>query len=645
MQDHLQNKVHNIPGMEQYESDDESQHKSNDGSYQSELQDNLLSEIEFTNGLTIVNDFANIPKFTLYKLPAQCGKTFTAITKIDKELDNDSVLGRSIHLVYTMNTHLNNAQFAKRILENIEAKYGIGSIITFSSTHKGSKYAHINNILELYNYCRKVSTTPRVIIMCTNKSRRCNGVEFLKELEDGEFGHITRAYIYYDEIHKYIDEGKIDNLRSQIERISLFNIVHSITGLSATPENLYKERGRWSKIFIQSNNISYDNYIGCDDMEYIKIDDYFETPYIQPRSLTLCDTHTIGFVEHVLEHYPDILKNNTRTFIPAHIQCAGHYAMRNLIFKINPQAIVVLINGDEKTIKYKNSLGEFMTIPLISTNEEVCETIYRLVCSEKIGDRPLVITGYICVSMGQTLTYKKSGSFTSAIFSHMGLSNDDIYQLFGRLAGRMRDWETYVRTKVYCPTLIKNRVSIMERCAKKDVPIGGGGGSFVSRNEYREPMYEMEGGLSEELENVSNKKKKKSNDSTPKTTKQPQERVPVVIGGFTGLEPIFNFPNGDKNKDKKIDCLLSIIRDDPKYEKLLGFITHPDVTCSQATKPLADNSYKKHISPLVNNAFTNTPYSIDFTQEQKVKNTWNLYIDNREHRVCILLWVVDETLY
>ena len=45
-------------------------------------------------------------------------------------------------------------------------------------------------------------------------------------------------------------------------------------------------------------------------------------------------------------------------------------------------------------------------------------------------NRPLVITGFIKVGMGQTLPHESLGPFTSAIFGHIDLLNDDMYQLF-----------------------------------------------------------------------------------------------------------------------------------------------------------------------------------------------------------------------
>jgi hypothetical protein len=157
---------------------------------------------------------------------------------------------------------------------------------------------------------------------------------------------------------------------------------------------------------------------------------------------------------------------------------------------------------------YKDCNGNTKTLILTSEDEEVCETISRLVIQHKLENRPIVITGLLCVGMGQTLSHKLLGSFTSAIFGHLDLTNDEIYQLFGRITGRMKDWgDKYVQTQVYCPTIIMNRCIVMEECARNMACDYNG--EVVSQEDYREPMTELgEVGLSA-IENIRIPKKKK----------------------------------------------------------------------------------------------------------------------------------------
>lgn len=424
-------------------------------------------------------------KFILCVLLTQLGKTFTAISKIIAEIRQDSGLGRSIHIIFTMNTLLNNAQFAKR-LETIENTYGKGSICVFSSKYEG-KYSHVRSRLELQGLCLTADTCPRVVVMCSNSQRYDDGVEFIKMINANQTP-IMRCFAYYDELHQYINES----LRIQIEDIDKLDIVKGITALTASPDKIWKDSGFWSNIrLIQLDDLADSNYVGSKDMIFNCNDTFFADPYIRPRKFDFdeLDRQTVGYVEQVLKMHPDILADNTRSFIPAHIRRTSHNAVRNLVFEIKPNAVVIVINGFEKTLQYKDC-GNTKTIPLVSEEEgEVCETISCLVGQHNLHTRPIVITGLLCVGMGQTLSHRSLGSFTSAIFGHMDLTNDEIYQLFGRITGRMKDWDKYVQTQVYCPTAIMNRCIVMEECAKNMAREHNG--DIVSQKHYREPMSEM----------------------------------------------------------------------------------------------------------------------------------------------------------
>ena len=471
-------------------------------------------------------------KFILCVLLTQLGKTFTAISKILEEIKQDDELGRSIHIIFTMNTLLNNKQFAKR-LEIIETTYGEGSICVFSSNYDG-KYRHVRNPLELQGVCFNKKTCPRVVVMCSNTTRYDDGLEFLKVLEENET-QISRAFAYYDELHKYIT----DTLRTQIEQINNLTIVKGITGLTATPENIFQGTGTgfWSKIrLIDLDHYTEANYAGHKDMIFNCVDEFFPTPYVRPRPFNFdeMDRQTIGFIECVLNKHTEILNPNTRSFIPAHIRRSGHNAVRDLVFSINNNSVVCVINGVEKTLQYKDALKNTTTLQLTSTEEEVCETISRLVIQYNLQNRPIVITGLLCVGMGQTLTHRSLGSFTSAIFGHMDLPNDEISQLFGRTTGRMKDWgDKYVQTQVYCPTIIMNRCIAMEECSRNMAREHNG--DLVTLQDYREPMKEMGAVGQSAIENI-------------RTPKKPKRAGGGASGGASGGAD----GDGDLDKDYRV---------------------------------------------------------------------------------------------
>lgn len=508
------------------------------------------------------NDDETPSKFILCVLPTQKGKTFTTISKIDAEIHQDKELGRSIHIIFTMNTLLNNAQFATR-LDVIEKICGKGSICVFSSKYDG-KYTHVKSRGELQGLCFDVSTCPRVVVMCSNKRRYDDGVEFIKVINKNN-NNVFRAFAYYDELHEYINS----ELRSQIELIHDLEIIKGITALTATPDAIFEKEGFWSRIrLFYLENFSDSDYAGCKDMIYNCLDDFFESPYIRPRpfDFDVLDRQTIGFIDHTLKKYPEILGENTRSFIPAHIRRGGHSAVRELVFSINPNSVVVVINGVEKTLQYKDRLGNPKTLPLISKEEEVCETISKLVKDHNLQGRPIVITGLLCVGMGQTLTHKSLGSFTSAIFGHLDLTNDQIYQLFGRITGRMKNWgDKYVQTQVYCPTILMNRCIVMEECAKNMAREHNG--EVVSQEDYREPMNAMDEGQSA-IDNIRVPKKKKQ----PKCKAEDKDKDHRVFDSQTEAIEFGKTIGANFHKTRKPDAPKTLQKDgkNPSIDDLLN---------------------------------------------------------------------------
>ena len=444
-------------------------------------------------------------KFVLYVLKAQFGKTFAVIQRIMTELkQDDEGAGRSLHLIHTMNTLLNNAQFTNRLKEIVE-KYGPESIAVLSSKPPQGPYNHVKNLRELLGLVLIEQTCPRVVIVCSNKKRYEDLSKLIMHLNDfnGQT-HVKRVFAYYDELHAYITPV----LRQQIEEIHKCDIVHGIAAMTATPDKILKNSGFWSTIQqVALDNYNEEDYAGVKDMLFKLCDNYFPTPYRRPVDFDQKDKETIGFIKYVLRKYPNILGKSTRTFIPGHVRRESHKKIRKLVKKLCPNAIVVVLNGEEKSLTYySNDTKE--TLNLTSKSEEVAETISRIILSNNLQERPLVITGMLCVGMGQTLMHKSLGSFTSAIFSHLDLTNDEIYQLFCRISGRIKTWgDKYVQTKVYCPTTIMNRCIVMEECAENIVK--NCAGKVITQDDYRRPMYEMDSDIAESaIENIRGPKQK-----------------------------------------------------------------------------------------------------------------------------------------
>ena len=287
--------------------------------------------MENVSSTQVDSDISVLIKFILCVLLTQFGKTFTVIDRILTEIRKDNELGTSIHIVFTMNTLLNSKQFAKR-LKGIEEAHGKGSVCILASNYTGD-YVHVKNKLELTGLI--LYKCPKVIVMCSNSRRYDDGVEFLKKInENGTI--IRRAFAYYDELHEYIN----DKVRVQIEEIHDLDIVKGIIALTASPKNIWKTTisNFWSNIrLIHLDHFNDSNYAGFNDMIFHTVDDFglFQHPYSRPGPFEYAqlDRENIGYIKHVLERYPEIIQDGSRTFIPAHKRRLGHDDVRNLIFE------------------------------------------------------------------------------------------------------------------------------------------------------------------------------------------------------------------------------------------------------------------------------------------------------------------------
>ena len=106
--------------------------------------------------------------------------------------------------------------------------------------------------------------------------------------------------------------------------------------------------------------------------------------------------------------------------------------------------------------------------PLISEGmEEVCDTIARLVTKLNLMERPIVWTGNICVSMGQTLAHESVGAFTSVLINTYSMDASALYQLLGRATGRYLNWGIDMYPTVYSPIEVKNICEELESAAKR----------------------------------------------------------------------------------------------------------------------------------------------------------------------------------
>ena len=430
-------------------------------------------------------------KFQLCILPTQMGKTFVTINRILDEIKYDSSKGRSVHFVLTMNTLLNNKQFANR-LSDIKKEHGENAVAIFASTYKGD-LTHIDSLYKLICISNDPAKMPKIIVACSNYRRFDDCFNYMKFLENNETS-ITRSFVYFDELHKYIKSKKAD-IRGNIKKMDSYEIVHGIMAMTATPDILWNKSNEdiddyWSKITIVNiAEYSEYNYFGWEDMDFKHSKFVLEEEDDDEHDLYYNELYNIKYAEAIITKNPEILADGSRTFIPATRKRVTHNIIRNMVMKFNPNSVVVTLNGTEKNIRYTDDEGKEIAIDLVLKSGELGDLIAYHLKENMIFDRPLVITGYLCVGMGQTLVSKDLGTFTTAILGYSKISNDNLYQLFGRITGRIKGWsDKTIRTQVFCSKINSTICRKMEECAKNIVAKHNG--KQLSNDKYREPINE-----------------------------------------------------------------------------------------------------------------------------------------------------------
>tara|TARA_B100000795_G_scaffold268098_1_gene254317 strand:- start:2362 stop:3669 length:1308 start_codon:yes stop_codon:yes gene_type:complete len=416
------------------------------------------------------------------------GKTFVTINKILEEIKHDPSKGRSVHFVLTMNTLLNNKQFANR-LSDIKEEHGQNSVAIFTSTYNGD-LTHIDSLCKLIRFSKDSDKMPKIIVACSNHRRfiDCfNYMEFINKTETS----VKRSFIYFDELHKYIKSKNI-NIRGNIEKMDNYDIVHGIMAMTATPDVLWKKSNEdvddyWSKIaIINIDKHNENNYFGWKDMEFYHSKFVLEEDSNE-ENLYYNELYNIKYAEAIIHKNPEILIEGSRSFIPATRKRKTHNLIRKIVMKANPECVVVTLNGVEKNICYFDKEGKCEKIDIVFKSGELGDIIALHLHENMIFNRPLVVTGYLCVGMGQTLVSKDLGVFTTAIFGYSKITNDNLYQLFGRITGRIKNWtDNTIKIKVFCSKINSTICNKMEECAKNIVAKHNG--VQLGNDKYREPI-------------------------------------------------------------------------------------------------------------------------------------------------------------
>lgn len=432
----------------------------------------------------------------------QAGKTFRLIRTIQETLSGNP---HTLSIVFTMKLLANTEQTVTRLWDAICASVGMELafrtvLMVASKKTQDAPFPQRKNL----NEALKVKGV-RVIICCASPARLAEVYGLVERVDKGKETLMAGSVVFHhDELHKYI-ACKVEHLhtpvvldlRAAIERIASRrnSVVQKIYGYTATPgpifdstirhKNAVEWDNRGEKSLDPSCRCSFwkaverrvkeaQSFEEKDDLDYFGVRDMrFAIREARPGEGKPADY--TGAV--LLENEDELFRNGaTRIFAPASSRTASHDDVRELCFQLSSEVVVVVLNGKDRSVAWR--AGKKSRSEDVSSDAPGCaelsERIAEVLQKHELLSRPVIVTGYFCLGMGQTLTTEETGNFTHAILPPRkkdsrteGAKHEaNLYQEAGRITGRCMGWRTFTRTKIWCPEERRDNFWRMERKAE-----------------------------------------------------------------------------------------------------------------------------------------------------------------------------------
>jgi hypothetical protein len=396
-------------------------------------------------------------KFCLFVAPENFSDEMDHVTQT---INMDYLYGKSYHFYFT--SHNNRSDILAQS-KKIQSSCFIGS-----KRIQNENCRHFKNITQFSKTFIRNINQFGIVFSFANLKRMQEIFEFMKgldQLHKQELISSIRVFIYLDDIKEYFGTPEVQYMIYQFTEL---DIVNKVLGLSPTvPTNIIEN------CYMCPHN--YLRNVGLDSvypMSQEKVENYFslsEHDFVFPPSYNLewvdSAISAENFAMQVLRFFPqEFFSYGKKTFIPGNIEKSSHYEMVKNILTVCPFAVVVLYNQYDKMIYFTTEAPDLIhTIPLktTSTNE-----LTRKLTEFGIMNRPFFLTGYTHLLTCPEITSEEFGSFTGSIISHYSLHQkyqDKLYKLASKTTGHMKNWNTFQKTKIFCPPMVKDIVLSVEK--------------------------------------------------------------------------------------------------------------------------------------------------------------------------------------
>lgn len=377
--------------------------------------------------------------------------------QIQDSIALDYLYGKSLYFFFTSNGNRSK-------LENYSEKFN-NSCFIGSKRINNPKCAHFKNMRHWIKRFIKDTTFASLVFSFANLKRMQEIHTFLKDIEylhqNGIYTSAPRVFIYLDDIKEYFSTEEMQYMIYLFTEISLVQKVICVS--STVPTNIIQSA--YSRPYKYLQNVSLnEHYPNFQEME-----NYFslsEHEFVFPPSYNLASIDnsisTEMYATQVLQFFPkEFFSYGKKTFVPASIDNDSHHDIGKSILMLCPFAVVVVLNHQKKSIYYTSE------VPNLIHSIELKNNNYIPVLREfNLEGRPFFLTGYIHLLTCPQITNQEFGSFTGSIISHYNLHEkhqDKLYKLASKTTGHLKNWPTFQKTKIYCPPIVKEIVTSVEK--------------------------------------------------------------------------------------------------------------------------------------------------------------------------------------
>ncbi len=492
-------------------------------------------------------------KFKIIAMPAQMGKTKKAIDILQENMELDEQLGKSLHVIFTQNTHTNQSQFITRLSKNL----GVESIMSVGSQRFKDIPNHSFTFQGLAGKYVMGEMTP-VIVCCSNSIQFSKLLKFVKANDDPYNRRFKRVYFYIDEVHASFNMA--ESVLVELEKIETFKKIY---GLSATPQNCEKHGSMLKPLKTELDDILKDSkkylFLADHDLKVIELESGHT--HIDPHIKAKDPNDYAKKVLNTRDYFNEFFSPGKMTFVPSMFHIKYHEQLKDFILQKSERAVVFVLNGTHKKFYYHRG-GIVREKEIFDENEltEFSEKLLVILNKYKLREnRSYFITGYNCLSLGVTLCNKTVGHFTASILSHYGFGIqghkdyvpekkelDELYQLAARTTGYMKLWDSYKKngkTKLFCP---KSTFDIIEKRENQSIlnltPISQL--SMIAGPSQNQNLINLQNGKEYEASSSKGNTYQDRQESSHETTELPSPQVSVVIPAVSKknhLEICYNF--------------------------------------------------------------------------------------------------------